>query len=65
MPEEAEQNLRAEVNKNHPDWSEDRKNSYIFGTLQKINAKEQSPKRDHWYFRHVGRGKSPQSDKDH
>jgi len=35
MPEELERKLRAQVNREHPNWSEERKDAYIYGTLRK------------------------------
>ena len=36
MPKALEQKLKKEVNKKHPNWSEERKNAYVYGTLQKV-----------------------------
>jgi hypothetical protein len=35
MPAKLERELWAEVNRLHPDWSEERKNAYVYGTLRK------------------------------
>ena len=35
MPKELEKKLKRQVEKEHPDWSEKRKNAYIYGTLRK------------------------------
>jgi hypothetical protein len=35
MPKALERKLKQEVNKKHPNWSEERKNAYIFGVLRK------------------------------
>jgi len=34
MPKILEKKLREEVNKKHPNWTEERKNAYVYGTLQ-------------------------------
>jgi len=35
MPAKLERELRAEVNRLHPNWSEERKDAYVYGTLRK------------------------------
>jgi len=35
MPAKLERELRAEVNRLHPNWSEERKDTYVYGTLRK------------------------------
>jgi len=35
MPEELERKLRYQVNRDHPNWSQERKNAYIYGVLRK------------------------------
>lgn len=35
MPKQLERELRAKVNRLHPDWSEERKNAYIYSILRK------------------------------
>jgi len=35
MPKELEEDLRARVNREHPNWSQKRKDAYVFGTLRK------------------------------
>jgi len=35
VPAKLERELKAEVNRLHPNWSEERKNAYIYGTLRK------------------------------
>lgn len=42
MPKEMERKLRKQANK-HKNWSEERKNAYIFGTLRDTSWK---PKRE-------------------
>ena len=31
-----EQELKREVNKKHPNWSDERKDKYIYGTMHKV-----------------------------
>jgi hypothetical protein len=61
MPKEIEEKLREEVNTNHPEWSEEKKNAYIFGTMRQIEEKQKTTRKEHWYFRKLGK-KSPKSD---
>jgi len=58
MPEALKKKLREEVNKKHPNWSEERKNAYVYGTLQRVTnwkPKKQSKKltSDQYYKRYV------------
>lgn len=43
MPAELERKLQAEVNRKHPDWSQDRKDAYVYGALRKTGWR---PKRE-------------------
>ena len=43
MPEKAEKELRKEANK-HKDWSEERKDQYVFGALRKQGWKPKKEK---------------------
>lgn len=44
MPKEKERKLRRQVNRDHPDWSQERKDAYVYDTLRKMGWK---PKREH------------------
>lgn len=35
MPKALHDKLKREVNRKHPNWSKERKNKYIYGTMQK------------------------------
>jgi hypothetical protein len=35
MPEKMEKELRKEVEKKHPNWSKEKKDAYIYGTMRK------------------------------
>ena len=35
MPKKLEQKLKRQVEKEHPGWSEERKDKYVYGTLRK------------------------------
>lgn len=35
MPEKLERELRREVEQKHPNWSPERKDAYVYGTLRK------------------------------
>jgi hypothetical protein len=34
MPKKLEEDLRREVNSKHPDWSQERKDAYVYGTMR-------------------------------
>lgn len=35
MPKQMEEELKREVNSKHPDWSQERKDAYVYGTMRK------------------------------
>lgn len=35
MPKKMEKELKEEVNKKHPEWSQEKKDAYIYGTMRK------------------------------
>lgn len=39
MPKKLERELKQEVEKKHPNWSEKRKDAYVYGTLRKTGWK--------------------------
>jgi hypothetical protein len=39
MPQQLERELKAKVNRLHPNWSEERKNAYIYSVLRKTGWK--------------------------
>lgn len=43
MPKKLERALKREVEEKHPNWSEDKKDAYVYGTLRKTGWK---PKRE-------------------
>ena len=40
MPKKLHDKLKREVEKNHPSWSEEHKNKYIYGTIKKVEKKK-------------------------
>ena len=34
MPKKLEQELRAEVEREHPNWSQERKDAYVYGAMR-------------------------------
>lgn len=45
MPEALERRLRVQVNRLHPNWSKERKDAYVYGTLRKTGWKPSNPKK--------------------
>jgi hypothetical protein len=45
MPKVMERKLRRQVNKEHPGWSDERKDAYVYGTLRKTGWKPSHQKR--------------------
>ena len=39
MPKALEEQLKRNVNNRHPDWSKERKDAYVYGTLNKVERK--------------------------
>ena len=35
MPKKLERKLKRQINREHPEWSQDRKDAYVYGTLRK------------------------------
>lgn len=35
MPKKMEEDLKREVNSKHPNWSQERKDKYVYGTMRK------------------------------
>lgn len=50
MPAAMERELWAEVNRLHPNWSDERKRAYVYGTLRKTGWKPstQKKKKPNW-----------------
>ena len=44
MPKKLEKELKREVEKKHPNWSEKRKDAYVYGTLRKTGWKPSQEK---------------------
>ena len=59
MPKFLEKKLRKEVNEKHPNWSEERKDAYVYGTLrdtgwvQSTQKKHRKLTADQYYKRYV------------
>lgn len=41
MPKKLEEELFREVNKKHPNWSQDRKNAYVYSIMNSIKKKKE------------------------
>lgn len=39
MPKAQEEQLKRNVNARHPDWSKERKDAYVYGTLNKVKRR--------------------------
>lgn len=39
MPKALEEQLKRNVNNRHPDWSKERKDAYVYGTIRKVERK--------------------------
>lgn len=39
MPKALEEKLKRNVNNRHPEWSKERKDAYVYGTLNKVERK--------------------------
>lgn len=39
MPKALEEQLKRNVNNRHPEWSKERKDAYVYGTLNKVKRK--------------------------
>lgn len=47
MPKQMEKDLKREVEKKHPDWSQERKDAYVYGTMRKTGWKPPTQKDGH------------------
>jgi hypothetical protein len=54
MPKELHDKLKREAEEKFP-GDKERQDRYVYGTLQRI---EQGQRREHWYFRKVGKVKA-------
>jgi len=45
MPKELHDKLRRDVNENHPDWPESRKQAYIYGTMAMMGWRRKKKKK--------------------
>lgn len=45
MPKALERKLKRQVNREHPNWSEERKDAYVYGTLRKTGWKPSHQKK--------------------
>lgn len=45
MPKKLERQLKRQVNQDHPNWSEERKDAYVYGTLRKTGWKPSHQKK--------------------
>ena len=45
MPKKLEKQLKSEVERQHPDWSQDRKDAYVYGAKRKTGWKPEDEKR--------------------
>lgn len=61
MPIALVRQLKAVVKRLHPDWSEERKNAYIFGTLRKTGWRPAQKKKKPDWDKYRRRGK-PRTD---
>lgn len=55
MPKAAERKLRAEANK-HKDWSEERKDRYVYGALREMGWKPEREKKSGGRYTSRGKG---------
>lgn len=45
MPKELENRLKRQVNKKHPEWSQERKDAYCYGVLRRTGWKPEREKK--------------------
>lgn len=39
MPKAVEEQLKRDVNQKHPEWSKERKEAYVYGTLRRVEQR--------------------------